>query len=111
MLLAQRAVVFGDPDDPDDPGLEFDPATRQAAQDAAAAMGITPRSAAAIRDSAIGQMAYGTGTPRPRTYGAAADPFGETSRERAERVKTGVYPVQVNDPILGEQPVYSYRAA
>jgi hypothetical protein len=112
VLRAQRAAVFGDPDDPDDPGLEFDASTRQAARDAAAAMGITPRSAAQIRDSAIGQMVYSGSNPaRPKTIGAAMDLFGETARERAERVsKSGVYPVQVNEPVLGEQPVYSLRA-
>jgi hypothetical protein len=109
VLRAQRAPVWGDPGDPDDSGLEFSDSTRQAAADAAAAMGITPCSAAAIRDSAIGQMAYqGSNPARPKTIGAAMDIAGETSRERVS--KSGVYPVQVNELVPGEQPVYSYRA-
>jgi hypothetical protein len=112
VLVAQRAQVFGDPDDPDDPGLEFSPATRQAAQDAAAQMGLASRSAAAIRDAAIGQMAFGRNPARPRSYGAAADLFGETMTERAERLKTPGGLAEFGDePLHGSQPVYTHHRA
>jgi hypothetical protein len=112
VLMPQRPQVWGDPDDQDG-GQEFPAATRQAAQAAAAAMGITPRSAAEIRDVAAGQIALRGRAPRPTTISAAMDLYGETARERAERFKgAAVSPVQYGDePLHGSQPVYSYRAS
>jgi hypothetical protein len=112
VLQAQRVPVWGDPDDQDG-GQEFPGSTRQAARELASAMGLATRSAAEIRDTAAGQLALRGRAPRPTTISAAMDLYGETSRERAGRLKGGgVYPVPYGDePLHGSQPVYSYRAA
>ena len=106
----QREPVFSDDDDPDAALYGFAPQTRQVAALAAAQMGIMPPSAAREReryadrrDAVISQMAlHGTRPPHP-------DYFGESTRERAARLRTGGMPAEYGDePVAGSLPAYTY---
>lgn len=105
VTMPQRELVVGDPDDPEEASYGFADGTRQVAAWAAAQMGIAPASASrgpdrfrAQRDAAASRPALARPARLPRPG------LGESTRERAERRKSGM--VQVNDPVMGELPVY-----
>lgn len=107
LVSAARQQMWGDPDDTDAPGGYMPQDTRQAAMQAARAMGITPKSvsaerarASARRDDVMGQVAI-------RSGGRAHSDLGESTRERAERMHSYGQPVPFNDPVNGEQPTYT----
>lgn len=109
VTMPQREHVFGDLDDGDGVPQDFAPGTRQTAALAAAQAGIAPASAsrerqryAAQRDSALAHLAL-TRPARP-----PHPDYGESTRERAARMKRPIVPVQFNDELLpGELPVYT----
>jgi hypothetical protein len=111
VTMPQREHVFGDYDDPDAAPYGFAPQTRAVAALAAAQMGITPASAsrereryAGRRDAAISQAVLRGGTRPPHP-----DWYGESTRERAGRYKTGGMPAQFGDePVAGSLPGYTY---
>ena len=87
-ISASRVPRYGNPDDEDDPGMDISRQTRAAARDAAAAMGITipnaPNERARYREAAeaaTAQLALRNGMRAPHID------FGETSRERAARMR------------------------
>jgi hypothetical protein len=105
-ITARRVTGFGEPDDPDDPGTDTPAATRRAARQAAAAMGITAPDAVRERER-YRQVAHDAqARVTLRTMGRRHADFGESPQERAARMKTGVQPVQLEDTQPGAQPQY-----
>lgn len=107
-ITASRQMRYGNPDDEQDPGTDITRGTRLAARHAAAAMGITignaPNERARYREAAeaaTAQLALRNGMRLPHPD------FGESSRERAARMKQYAPAVPFNDPVNGEQPVYT----
>lgn len=104
-----REHVFSDYDDPAARPQPFGWSTRETAAAAAAQMGLATGSAArerdryaAQRDSAIARQALSRPARLPHPD------FGETTRERAQRLKSGVSPVPYgDDPVMGSLPAYA----
>ena len=106
-VSARRQQRFGEPDDPDDAGISTPAATRQAARAAAQAIGISQPSAEREWER-YRQVAHDAQARITlRTMGRRHADFGESPQERAERLKTGVRPVQLEDPWNGAQPQYT----
>ena len=111
-ISASRVPRYGNPDDEDDPGTDISRQTRAAAQQAARAMGITIPNAANERvryreaaEAATAQLALRTGMRPPHMD------FGETSRERAARMRQTTRPVPFEEDLMpGELPRYTAGA-
>ena len=112
MISASRVPRYGNPDDEDDPGADISRQTRLAARDAATAMGIHVPNAANERtryreaaEAATAQLALRNGMRAPHPD------FGESSRERAARMRQTTRPVRYEEDLMpGELPRYQAGA-
>lgn len=109
----QRERVYADPDDPDAAPVGFGSRTRQAAALAARHAGIAVAGAAEKRASYAARqgdaIALGVLTRRSR---APHPDFGESTRERAARLKSGADPVRFGGDLLpGELPAYTWASS
>ncbi len=106
-ITAHRQQRFGEPDDPGDPGTDTPAVTRQAARQAAAAMGITAPDAVRERER-YRQVAHDAQARITlRTMGRRHPDMMESTAERGERMKTPGQPVQVGEVWNGSQPQYA----
>jgi hypothetical protein len=107
LAAPQRVTRFGDYD-AGDPGEELSADSSRDLRALAAALGLPDHAAArGEKRNAAWDHLVQRPPQRYRTYGEQMDYGGETTRDRAHRHKRGGSPVQVNDPVLGELPVYA----